>query len=310
MDRATVVYRSDARRGAVWHAVFAEEAPELLLVDWSPEAAAEARYLVAWTPPAPLAEAMPKLDVLFNIGAGIDHLPLGEIGAGVAIVRMVDPELTRSMVDYVLLAVLAQLRDLPDYLAAQRAGRWAPMPVRRAADHTVGILGLGVLGQAVAAALAGLGFPVRGWSASPKSVPDVDTVAGRSNLPAFLAGTRSLVCLLPLTPDTRGILDAALFAGLPAGAGLVNVGRGGHLVEADLVAALDGGHIASAVLDVLSPEPPPPGHPLFSHPKVIATPHVASMTHPATAARQVIRAVRRHRRGEPMDNVIDRARGY
>ena len=267
MDRTTVIYGSDARRGAVWHAVFAEEAPELALVDWSPEAAAGARYLVAWTPPVPLADAMPQLDVLFNIGAGIDHLPLGQIGDRVAIVRMVDPELTRSMVDYVLLAVLAQLRDLPDYLAAQRAGRWAPMPVRRAADHAVGILGLGVLGQAVAAALAGLGFPVRGWSASPKSVPGVETFAGRPNLPAFLAGTRSLVCLLPLTPDTRGILDAALLAGLPAGAGLVNVGRGGHLVEADLVAALDGGHIASAVLDVLSREPPHPGHPLFSHPR-------------------------------------------
>lgn len=307
---ATVVYRSDARRGAVWHAVFAEEAPEIALVDWSPEAAAEARYLVAWTPPERLAEAMPRLAVLFNTGAGIDHLPLTAIDDGVAIVRMVDPELTRSMVDYVLLAVLAQLRDLPDYLAAQRAGRWAPMPVRRAADHAVGILGLGVLGQAVAAALVGLGFPVRGWSASGRAVPGVQGFAGRQELPAFLAGCRSLVCLLPLTPDTRGILDAGLLAGLPAGAGLVNVGRGGHLVEADLVAALDAGHLASAVLDVLSEEPPPPGHPLFAHPKVIATPHVASMTHPATAARQVIRAVRRHRRGEPLENLVDRGRGY
>lgn len=310
MDDATVVYRSDARRGAVWHAVFAEEAPDLALVDWSPAAAAAARYLVAWTPPERLGAAMPRLDVLFNLGAGVDHLQLGEIDARVAIVRMVDPELTRSMVDYVLLAVLAQLRDLPHYLAAQRAGRWAPLPVRRAADHGVGILGLGVLGQAVAAALVGLGFPVRGWSASRRSVPGVAGFAGRQELPAFLAGTRSLVCLLPLTEATRGILDAALLAGLPEGAGLVNVGRGGHLVEADLVAALDAGHLASAVLDVLSEEPPAPGHPLFAHPKVVATPHVASMAHPATAARQVIGAVRRHRRGEPMENVIDRQRGY
>jgi glyoxylate/hydroxypyruvate reductase A len=174
----------------------------------------------------------------------------------------------------------------------------------------VGILGLGVLGTAAAAALAGLGFPVRGWSASPKTIDGVESFAGRAALPRFLAEVRSLVCLLPLTEDTRGILDAALFAALPEGAGLINVGRGRHLVEADLAAALDSGHLSSAVLDVLAEEPPPPGHRLFRHPKVIATPHVASMTHPATAARQVIAAVRRHREGLPLDNVIDRARGY
>ena len=239
MKPVEVVYKSDAERGAVWHAVFAAEAPELRLVDWSPQAAAAARYLVAWTPPADLARAMPGLAAYFNIGAGIDHLPMAEIGETVSIVRMIDPELTRSMVEYVMLAVLAQHRDLPAYLEAQRGGRWAALPVRRAADHPVGILGLGVLGQAVAKALISLGFPVRGWSASAKRVDGVESFAGREALPAFLGATRSLVCLLPLTEDTRGILDAALFAALPQGAGLVNVGRGGHLVEADLVAALD-----------------------------------------------------------------------
>lgn len=309
MDPVTVVYRSDARRGAVWHAVFAAEAPDLALRDW-PEAAGEARYLVAWTPPDGLDRAMPRLEVLFNLGAGIDHLPLDAIGPQVALVRMVDPELTRSMVDYVLFAVLAQLRDVPDYLAAQRAGRWEAMPVRRAAEHGVGILGLGVLGRAVAGALLGLGFPVRGWSASPKDVPGVETFAGRDALPAFLAGCRSLVCLLPLTVATRGIVDAALLSRLPQGGGLINVGRGGHVVEADLLAALDSGQLASAVLDVLAEEPPRAGHPLFAHPRVLATPHVASTAHPATAARQVIRAVRRHRRGDAMEHVVDRQRGY
>lgn len=310
MDQIAVSYRSDARRGAVWHAVFAEEAPDLRLVDWSPESAEAARYLVAWAPPADLARAMPRLEAFFNIGAGIDHLPMAEIGDAVSIVRMVDPELTRSMVEYVLLAVLAQHRDLPAYLAAQREGRWAALPVRRAAEHPVGILGLGVLGRAVAAALAGLGFPVRGWSASPKQVDGVDAFAGRAALPAFLAGVRSLVCLLPLTDDTRGILDAALFAGLPEGAGLINVGRGGHVVEADLLAALDAGRLSSAMLDVMGREPPAADDPLFRHPRVVVTPHVASMTHPATAARQVIRAVRIHEAGRPMDNVVDRRRGY
>lgn len=310
MDPVTVVYKSDARRGAVWHGVFAAEAPDLALVDWSPKAAAGARYLVAWTPPGDLARAMPALSVLFNLGAGVDHLSSAAIGEAVSLVRMVDPELTRSMVEYVLLAVLAQHRDLPAYVEAQRDGRWEARPVRRAADHTVGILGLGVLGKAAAAALAGLGFPVRGWSASPKAIDGIETFAGRAALPRFLHGVRSLVCLLPLTDDTRGILDAALFAALPEGAGLVNVGRGGHLVEADLAAALDSGRLASAVLDVLAAEPPPAAHPLFAHPRVIATPHVASTTHPATAARQVIEAVRRHRDGLPMANVVDRTRGY
>lgn len=310
MPPVEVVYNSDARRGAVWHAVFAAEAPELRLVDWPPCDPAAARYLVAWAAPDGLAHAMPGLAAYFNIGAGIDHLPLAEIGEAVSIVRMVDAELTRSMVEYVTLAVLAQHRDLPAYLQAQREGRWAALPVRRAAGHTVGILGLGVLGQAVAAALVGLGFPVRGWSASTKRVEGVECFAGRAALPAFLAATRSLVCLLPLTADTRGILDAALFADLPEGAGLINVGRGGHLVEADLLSALESGHLASAVLDVLGREPPPAGHALFGHPRVIATPHVASTSHPATAARQVIRAVRAHQRGEPLDNVVDRRRGY
>ena len=305
-----VFYRSDARRGAVWHAVFAEEAPDLALVDWSPERAATARYLVAWTPPDDLGRAMPRLDVLFNIGAGTDHLPWAEIPAGVTVARMVDPELTQSMVEYVTLAVLAQHRDLPAYLEAQRAGRWESHPVRRAAEHVVGILGLGVLGTAVSAALSGMGFPVRGWSASAKTLPGIATFAGRDSLPRFLSEVRSLVCLLPLTDATRNLLDATLFGALPAGAGLVNVGRGGHVVEADLAAALDAGHLSSAVLDVLGSEPPPTEHPLFRHPRVIATPHVASMTHPATAARQVIEAVRRHRRGAPMAHVVDRGRGY
>ncbi len=310
MNGTEVVYGSDARRGAVWHAVFAKEAPDLALVDWSPERAATARYLVAWNPPGDLGLAMPQLDVLFNLGAGTDHLPWAEIPGNVTVVRMVDPELTRSMVEYVILSVLAQHRDLPAYLAAQRAGVWQARPVRRAVDHVVGILGLGVLGTAVAVALTGLSFPVRGWSASPKAIPGVVTFAGRDALPRFLSEVRSLVCLLPLTDATRGLLDADLFDALPAGAGLVNVGRGGHLVEAHLAEALDSGHLSSAVLDVLASEPPRAGDPLFGHPRVIATPHVASMTYPATAARQVIQAVRHHRRGLPMDHVVDRARSY
>ncbi len=309
--RPVVAYKSDPVRGAVWHDIFAREAPDLRLVDWTPEGeAADAPYLVAWTPPADLPRAMPNLDVLFCIGAGIDHLPVHDLPQAVQVVRMVDPDLTASMVEYVVMAVLALHRDLPFYRTEQAAGRWTPRPVRPATERRVGIMGLGVLGQAAARALTGFGFPVRGWSASPKSLDGIATFAGDATLGDFLSGTDILVCLLPLTPATRGLLNRDLFDRLPAGAALVNTGRGGHVVEADLLAALENGHLSGAVLDVLATEPPPADHPLLAHPMVLATPHVASATQPAGAARQVIQGVRAHLRGEPIAHAIDRSQGY
>jgi len=310
MTRATLLYKSDPVRGAVWDRVFREEAPDIALQVWSPEAPSDAAYLVAWLPPEDLAQSVPRLEVLFGLGAGVDHLALDRLPPRVQLVRMVDPDLTRSMVEYVLYAVLALHRDIPAYLADQREGRWAPRPVRRSADRTVGVMGLGVLGRAAAKALHGLGFSVRGWSASEKSIPGVSCFAGPEALPEFLGACEILVCLLPLTDATRGLLDAEVFGALPAGAGLVNVGRGGHVVEADLLAALNSGQVSAAVLDVLATEPPPPDHPLLRHPRVMLTPHVASATHPDSAARQVIRAIRRHQDGLPMENVVDRRQAY
>ncbi len=306
-----IAYKSDPVRGAVWHEIFAREAPDLRLVDWTPDGeAAQAPYLVAWTPPPDLPRAMPRLEALFCIGAGIDHLPVHVLPPSVQVVRMVDPNLTASMVEYVVMAVLALHRDLPFYRTEQAAGRWTPLPVRPATERRVGLLGLGVLGQAAARALSGFGFPVRGWSASPKSLGGIETFAGDAALGDFLSGIDILVCLLPLTPATRGLLNSDLFARLAPGAGLVNVGRGGHAVEADLLAALEGGQLSGAVLDVLATEPPQAGHPLLAHPRVMATPHVASATQPAGAARQVIQGVRAHLRGEPIAHAINRAHGY
>lgn len=311
MTRPVIAYKSDPVRGAVWHEIFAREAPDLRLVDWTPEGeAAEAPYLVAWTPPPDLARAMPRLEALFCIGAGIDHLPVHELPRTVQVVRMVDPNLTASMVEYVVMAVLALHRDLPFYRTEQAAGRWTPRPVRPAAERRVGLMGLGVLGQAAARALSGFGFPVRGWSASPKSLDGIETFAGDAELGQFLSGADILVCLLPLTPATRGLLNRNLFAQLPSGAALVNAGRGGHAVEADLLAALETGQLSGAVLDVLATEPPPAGHPLLAHPRVMVTPHVASATQPAGAARQVIQGVRAHLRGEPIAHAVDRSQGY
>lgn len=306
-----IAYKSDPVRGAVWHDIFSREAPDLRLVDWVPEGeAAQARFLVAWTPPEDLPRAMPGLEALFCIGAGIDHLPVAALPPAVTVVRMVDPDLTASMVEYVTMAVLALHRDLPFYRTEQAAGRWTPRAVRPAAMRRVGIMGLGVLGQAAARAVAGFGFPVRGWSATPKDLAGIETFAGDAALGDFLAGTDILVCLLPLTSATRGLLDHRLFDRLPDGASLVNAGRGGHVVEADLLAALDGGRLGGAILDVLAAEPAPADHPLLSHPRVMVTPHVASATQPAGAARQVIQGVRAHLRGEPIPHAIDRGQGY
>jgi glyoxylate/hydroxypyruvate reductase A len=246
--RIGVVYKSDPVRGQVWARIFAQEAPEMELRLW-PDVGdtSEIRYLVAWLPPDHLPSRFPKLEVLFSTGAGIDQLDLARLPPHIAVVRMVDPDLTTSMVDYAMFGVLALHRDIPFYLNAQRQGCWAPRQVRRAADRTVGIMGLGVMGLALARALQGFGFSLRGWSAAPKAIPGMDCFAGEGEFRTFLAGCEILVCLLPLTEATRSILNAATFAALPRGARLLNVGRGGHLVEADLLKALQTGQIDCAV---------------------------------------------------------------
>jgi glyoxylate/hydroxypyruvate reductase A len=182
--------------------------------------------------------------------------------------------------------------------------------VHPAASRRVGVLGLGVLGRAVLERLSAFGFSCAGWSRSPQQIEGVETYAGQEQLPAFLARTDILICLLPLTDSTRGILSRPLFDLLPRGAALINVGRGGHLGQADLLRALADGQLGQAILDVCEPEPLPPGHPFWTHPRVTLTPHIASMTQPETAVETVIGNIRHHREGLPMIGLVDRARGY
>jgi glyoxylate/hydroxypyruvate reductase A len=309
--RSAIVYKSDPVRGEVWRQVFAAELPDVAFRMWPETGPAEdVEYLVAWIPPLDLATTFPRLKVLFGIGAGIDQLDLAVVPSSVAVVRTVDPELTRSMVEYALFGVLALHRDMPFYLKEQQSGRWSPKPVVQSRNRVVGIMGLGVLGKAVATTLADFGFAVRGWSASPKSIPGITSFTGGDQLPAFLSACNILVCLLPLTDQTRGIVASTTLDLLPRGASLVNIGRGSHVAEADLLTALQSGRISCAILDVLGSEPPDPDDPLFRHPNVLVTPHIASTTHPDSAARQVIAAIKRHRAGLPLDNAIDRDRGY
>lgn len=305
------VYKSDPVRGRRWAEIFAREAPELPFRIW-PDIGdpAQVRFLAAWEPPANIRGVFPNLEVLFSSGAGVDQFDLTALPPDLPVVRMVEPGIINGMVEYVSWAVLALHRDLLQYQRQQRRGKWLVAPVRPAAQCRVGVLGLGSLGQAALAQLRGFGFDCAGWSRSRHRLDGVHCFAGADELPAFLARSRILVCLLPLTTETRGVLNAALFAQLPRGAGLVHVGRGPQLVHDDLLAALDSGQLGDAVLDVTDPEPLPPEHPFWRHPNICLTPHIASMTQPETAAQVVLDNLRRHRDGEPLLGLVDRARGY
>jgi glyoxylate/hydroxypyruvate reductase A len=311
MASTTFLYKSDPVRGAQWAEVFRRDAPAIDFRIWpdigDPQ---RVRFLAAWEPPSDIATRFPNLELLFSSGAGVDQFDLAALPPALPIVRMVEPGIIGGMVEYVTHAVLDLHRDMPAYRRQQQQGAWKPLPVRPAQSRRVGVLGLGSLGQAVLAQLVDLGFDCAGWSRSQHAIEGVDCHAGAAGLDAFLARTDILICLLPLTESTRGLLDAALFARLPRGAGLVHVGRGPQLVAPDLLAALDDGQLSEAVLDVTDPEPLPPSAALWRHPHVQITPHIASMTQPASAAEAVIANLRRFAAGEPPIGLVDRVRGY
>ena len=306
-----LLYKSDPARGQEWKTILAEKAPDLSFRIW-PEIGdpAEIRYFVAWMPPDDLMQQFPNLELLMSSGAGVDHLDLSKLPPDLPIARMVETGIVEGMVEYVSMAVLGLHRDLIDYGAQQRDEVWKQIRVRPASTRRVGVLGLGMLGEACCRMLTNFGFQVAGWSRSSREIDGVTCFAGSDELPDFLARTDILVCLLPLTEETRGMLGADLFAQLPKGAKLVNTGRGGHLDQDALLAALDSGQISAAWLDVTTPEPLTKGHPLWSHPRVLVTPHIASMTQPETAVEVVLENLRRHEAGEPLLGLVDRKRGY
>ncbi len=305
------LYKADPVRGAQWAQLFAERAPEIDFHIWpSTGDPSRVRFLAAWEPPENLAATFPNVELVFSAGAGVDQFDLSRIPAHVPVVRMIESGLVAGMVEYVTLAVLAAHRDWLGYATQQRQGLWKPIPVRTAASRRVGVLGMGVLGQAVLEKLHGFGFQCAGWSRTEHALPGIDCFAGENGMHAFLAHTDILVCLLPLTAATRGMLSRALFQRMPPGAILINVGRGGHLVERDLLDALDGGQLSAAILDVCDPEPLPQGHPFWRHPRIMLTPHIASMTQPETAVEAVIENIRRHREGLPLVGLVDRQHGY
>lgn len=276
------------------------------------------RYALAWGPPMGVLKTFPNLELIISVGAGVDHLMKDPELPDVPIVRYVDPDLTGRMVGYLVLHALLHQRRMCEFLELQRQARWEYRGEPAMHEVRVGLMGLGVMGEATAKALKALGFQLRGWSRTQKAIEGVECFGGQEGLVAFLSGTDILVCTLPLTPDTRGIINRDLLRKLSGhgrhprmpGPVLINAGRGPLQVEADILAALDAGELYAASLDVFETEPLPSESPLWSHPRVIVTPHNAAESTPESISRYMLRQIARHEAGEPLENVIDRARGY
>jgi glyoxylate/hydroxypyruvate reductase A len=284
--------------------------PEALIAVW-PDAMSGPDYALVWKPPAELFTRTRPQRAIFNLGAGVEALlSVPGLPEDVPVIRLENAGMASQMAEYVTLAVLSAFREAREYAAQQREGRWQPRPPLAKSEFGVGILGFGLLGQSVAHALGTFAFPLSGWSATHKRIPGVRTFAGPGELPPFLAAARVLVCLLPSTPDTRGLLDRANLGRLPRGAHLVNVARGNIVVEEDLVALLDDGHLAGATLDVFREEPLPSGHPFWHHRKITLTPHTSAITVVEDSIAQIAAKIARLERGESVTGIVDRARGY
>ena len=274
---------------------------------------------LVWQPPPGLLATLPRLKLIVSVGAGVDALMQDPtLPPDVALVRFVDPDLTGRMADYIALHVLYHHRRMSEFRELQARAIWNYLPEPAAHEVRVGLMGLGVLGSAAAGVLKPFGYRLRGWSRTPKPLDGMACFSGTAELDAFLAETDILAVLLPLTPETRGILSRGLFARLSRtgrsrflpGPVLINAGRGGLQIDADIVAALQAGELYAASLDVFETEPLPPASPLWRHPRVVVTPHNAAESAPPAIARYALRQMQAHRSGDALENLVDRGRGY
>lgn len=306
--RPTVVLATPWQAGC--EAALRRSMPEAIVHLW-PDAPREADYAIVWKPPADFFARCRIRRAVLNMGAGVDALVgLDGLADDVPLVRLEDAGMAMQMAEYVTLAALRAYREQDAYAQSQREGRWAKRERLDKASFCIGILGYGVLGRAVADALRTFAFPVLAWSRSPHADADVPLLTGESGLHAVLAQSRMLIVLLPCTPQTRGLLDRARLSMLPRNAHLVNIARGAIVVENDLLALLDEGHLASATLDVFEEEPLPAGHPFWHHPRIVITPHVSAATLIDESIAQVAGKIAALERGEPVTGIVDRQRGY
>ena len=294
---------------APWLAALQKHLPEAQVDVWHSEAP-RADYAIVWAAPQQFFDEQTALQAVFNMGAGVDALLQRQIRADLPIVRLNDAGMGVQMAEYVCHALIRHTRDFALFERQAEQGLWQEPPVLDRADFPVGILGLGVLGEQVARAVQHFGFPVLGWSRSARDLDGVRCLHGVAQLPEFLASTRVLVNLLPLTPQTENLLNRATLLQLQAGAYLINIARGRHVVDEDLLSLLDSGHIAGATLDVFRTEPLPADHLYWRHPRVTVTPHIAGRTMLQDTVQQIVAKIKALQKGEPIEGVVDRARGY
>jgi len=300
------------RDNSDWVAALHSIDPALNVEVWPEISAPEAvEFAVSWDQPPHVFDQFPNLKCISSIGAGVEHL-LNDttVPANIPLVRLVDDDLKQSMAEYVMLGVLEYFRRFSDYRRQQEQGKWEELQIPHISQLGIGIMGFGEIGQFVAGKLSDFGFQVSGWKRNRKRTDDTQVYSGRDELGKFLNNADVLVCLLPLTDETENILSAQTFSQLPAGAFLINAGRGGHLVDDDLLSALDSGQLSGALLDVFNEEPLPEQHPFWSHEKITVTPHTASVTNPESASAQIVENYRRVLGNEPLLNLVDVDSGY
>lgn len=283
--------------------------PAATVEQWQP-GAPPADHAVVWAPPQQFMDEQLALRGIFNIGAGVDALMQLRLPQHATVVRLDDAGMSVQMAEYVCHALIRHFREFDGYEADAAQGKWSYRKPRMRSDWPVGIMGLGVLGARVAQAVASFEFPVNGWSRAPKAIDGVRGFAGTEQFDDFLRASRALVCLLPLTPATQDILNRRTLSLLQPGGYLINVARGAHVVDDDLVALIDEGHLAGATLDVFRTEPLPAAHPLWQHPKITLTPHTSARTLRDESIAQIAGKIVALERGEPIAGVVDRKRGY